>query len=306
MQQFIKNIIKLFITIIIFYLLSQHVDFKQLFAILVNSNLILISTAILLQIINTSLTAYRWLDISKALMFKEKNSFYFKSYFKGTFFNQVLPSTIGGDAIRIFDLVVKGYSKKKSFYNVFVDRAIGLVSMLIMSLIVSILFYGIFATNFTNFIILVATLGILCFLLLFIINRIEFLAKMVFMSLFYKLSANLNSLYKNKKLLLKHITISIVIHFLSIIVIYILALSVFTISLDFKFFLIAMPVVFLLSIIPISLAGWGIREGVMVGIFILVGLDKTKIMATSILYGILLIISSLPGAYFYLINKQKY
>jgi uncharacterized membrane protein YbhN (UPF0104 family) len=56
--------------------------------------------------------------------------------------------------------------------------------------------------------------------------------------------------------------------------------------------------------VPISLAGWGIREGAMIGIFLLIGADQTKVLAMSIIYGILLIISSLPGAYFWIKSKK--
>ena len=73
---------------------------------------------------------------------------------------------------------------------------------------------------------------------------------------------------------------------------------------SFQIFLIAIPPVFLLTIVPISLAGWGIREGAMVGIFMLVGADETKVLAMSILYGMLLIIASIPGAYFWVKSKR--
>lgn len=60
-------------------------------------------------------------------------------------------------------------------------------------------------------------------------------------------------------------------------------------------FMVAVPPVLLLSIIPVSLAGWGVREGAMVGIFLLVGAAKASILSVSILYGLLLIVASLPG-----------
>jgi hypothetical protein len=75
-------------------------------------------------------------------------------------------------------------------------------------------------------------------------------------------------------------------------------------ELDFQLFLVAMPPVFLLTFIPVSLAGWGIREGAMVGIFLLVGADKDHILAVSIVYGLILIVSSLPGGLFWLNSKH--
>jgi uncharacterized membrane protein YbhN (UPF0104 family) len=71
-------------------------------------------------------------------------------------------------------------------------------------------------------------------------------------------------------------------------------------------YFVAVPPVLLLSIVPVSLAGWGVREGGMVGIFMLIGADKETVLSMSILYGIILIVSSLPGMYFWIKNKGRY
>ncbi|HEY0720535.1 MAG TPA: UPF0104 family protein, partial [Gammaproteobacteria bacterium] len=70
-------------------------------------------------------------------------------------------------------------------------------------------------------------------------------------------------------------------------------------------FLVVAPPAILLTLIPISLAGWGVREGAMIGLFTLVGADKTLVLSMSILYGIVLIIASLPGFYVYLTGRSK-
>lgn len=298
-----KNIIKLLITIALFYYLSTLIDFSKLHEILLDGELRWIIVALLFQLASTYLAAYRWFKISQLISFKESLSFYVQSYFKGTFFNQVLPSSIGGDAVRILDLVQKKYSKTDSFYGVIVDRVVGLVGLLVLNLLATILFYGTFNSSFSLLIITIALGGILGFLSLFYLEKIKFLANYKFLELFHKLARRLNALYPTKKLLAKHISISLVVHFLSILTMYALSLSV-NLGLSFEVLLIALPPVFLLTIVPISLAGWGIREGAMVGIFMLVGADQTKILAMSILYGLLLIVSSLPGSYFWVKSKQ--
>ena len=80
-----KNIIKLIITLALFYYLSTLVDFNKLHEILLNGDIGWIFLAVLLQISSTYLAAYRWFKISKLIVFKEKLSFYVQSYFKGTF-----------------------------------------------------------------------------------------------------------------------------------------------------------------------------------------------------------------------------
>lgn len=298
-----KNIIKLLITIAIFYYLFQKIDFNELWAILYKSHGGWILLALIMQLGSTYLAGYRWFKISQLLVFKEKLSFYTQSYFKGTFFNQVLPSSIGGDAVRMIDLTRKGYDKKEAFYGVFVDRLVGLVGLLVLNLIASILFYGTFESSLSQLIIFISLSGIVGFLSLFLLEKVHFLAKFKFLDLFHRLSKRLNLLYNSKTLLIKHISISVAVHLLSVLTMYGISLSIDT-HLSFQMLLIAVPPVFLLTIIPISLAGWGIREGAMVGLFTLVGANPTKILAMSILYGILLIIGSLPGSYFWLKNKK--
>ena len=298
-----KNIIKLLITIVLFYYLFQYIDFEKLYTILYKSHGGWILLALLLQLASTYLAAYRWFKISQLLVFKEKLSFYVQSYFKGSFFNQVLPSSIGGDAIKIVDLVQKGYDKKDSFYGVFVDRVVGLVGLLVLNLLATIIFFGTFDKEFSLLIILMTLGGILGFITLFHLEKIKFLGKYKFLDLFHRLARRLNALYPDRKTLIKHIAISVLIHLLSVLTMYGLSLSI-DLHLSFQIFLIAVPPVFLLTIVPISLAGWGIREGAMIGIFLLIGADQTKVLAMSIIYGILLIISSLPGSYFWIKSKK--
>ncbi|QSZ41679.1 flippase-like domain-containing protein [Sulfurimonas aquatica] len=298
-----KNIIKLIITIAIFYYLFQHIDFDTLWQRLSNSHGGWIFVALLMQLTSTYLAAYRWFKISQLLVFKEKLSFYVQSYFKGTFFNQVLPSSIGGDAVRIIDLTRENYDKKDAFYGVFVDRVVGLVGLLVLNLIASILFYGTFEQEFSQLIIFIALSGIIGFASLFHFHRLKFLEKYKFLNLFNRLAKRLNTLYASRMLLIKHISISVIVHLFSVLTMYGLSLSL-GLDLSFQTLLIAVPPVFLLTIVPLSLAGWGIREGAMIGVFMLVGADQTKVLAMSILYGLLLIISALPGSYFWIKSKK--
>lgn len=298
-----KNIIKLLITIAIFYFLFREIDFVEFSKIIFNSHGGWILVALLMQLISTYLAAYRWFKISQLLVFKEKLSFYVQSYFKGTFFNQVLPSSIGGDAVRIIDLTRKKYDKKEAFYGVFVDRVVGLVGLLVLNLLATLIFFGTFDNDFSFLIIFITLGGITGFALLFQLHRLTFLADIKFLNLFVRLANRLNSLYSSRVLLFKHISISVIVHFFSVLTMYGLSLAL-GLDLSFQTLLIAVPPVFLLTIVPISLAGWGVREGAMIGIFMLVGADQTKVLAMSILYGLLLILSATPGAYFWIKSKK--
>ena len=50
----------------------------------------------------------------------------------GTFFNQTLPSSIGGDAMRLWLVARGGAGWRAATYSIFVDRAVGLVALAIV------------------------------------------------------------------------------------------------------------------------------------------------------------------------------
>lgn len=72
--------------------------------------------------------AMRWQEISvrcqASLIVRQA----FRYNMIGTFFNQTLPPTIGGDAVRLW-LVSRTAGWKHATYSVLVDRAIGLIAL---------------------------------------------------------------------------------------------------------------------------------------------------------------------------------
>ena len=89
-----------------------------------------------------------------------------KVYLTGTFINNFLPSTIGGDIYRSFWLVKRGVEKEKAFSTVIFDRSTGLFVTLVAALI-----FGLFVWqelgNLPHFLML-SYLGIVAALITFI------------------------------------------------------------------------------------------------------------------------------------------
>ena len=55
------------------------------------------------------------------------------------------------------------------------------------------------------------------------------------------------------------------------------------------------PPITLLSAVPISIAGWGVREGVMVGALSMVGIGTEHALALSVLLGVAMLGNGLVG-----------
>src|SRR5262249_1096520 len=72
------------------------------------------------------------------------------------------------------------------------------------------------------------------------------------------------------------------------------------IELSFAECLLLFPPVMLASAIPVSVAGWGVREGAMVVAFGFARVPAADAFAISVLFGLLAIVMSLPGVVFWL------
>jgi len=66
-----------------------------------------------------------------------------------------------------------------------------------------------------------------------------------------------------------------------------------------------LPVVMLLTSLPISFAGWGLREGAMVLGLGIYGVPQETALALSLIYGILHLISGLPGLLLWLLEQRR-
>jgi uncharacterized membrane protein YbhN (UPF0104 family) len=92
-------------------------------------------------------------------------------------------------------------------------------------------------------------------------------------------------------------------HILMILSAYFLSLA-FGINSLFWMWLLIMPVVILATAIPISINGWGVREFAMIHLWGLFGIAESEAFLISICVGIVAILSSLPGLWFWLRKKQ--
>jgi hypothetical protein len=68
------------------------------------------------------------------------------------------------------------------------------------------------------------------------------------------------------------------------------------VNIDVITYLLVVPVISLITLIPFSIAGWGIREVGAVWIFGMVGVPADSAHTKSVVFGLLLVFAGLPGA----------
>ena len=300
-----KHAARIIFSVVLFVLIFRTVDFREVIDVFRSANPWLLLPALGLQILSALIAAVRWHMIMRELSFGKKLPFYIRSYFKGTFFNQALPTSIGGDALRVLETAKVGGGKREAFYGVFIDRIVGLLGLLLLNL-AAISINPVFLEKYPVVhyaIIGMAAFGFTGILVLAIMGNLEWLTRNKITKLAHDLSHRIRRVYRSGRTIATQLVLSIVIHLLSMTAVYFIGLSV---GLDYGLliYMVVVPPVILLTIIPISLAGWGVRETGMIGLFLLIGAQKATILSVSLIYGLILVAASAPGMYFFLLGRK--
>jgi uncharacterized membrane protein YbhN (UPF0104 family) len=215
-----------------------------------------------------------------------------------TFFNQALPSTVGGDAARVYLLARDGAGWRIASYSVLVDRGIGLFFLVILVAIC--LPWSLVLIQDQLGRVALVSIGVggiaagLGFAALAFVPKV--LAERWWVTRHVTGVAKiLVQLCQSPRTALTIGVLSIFIHLLTVAAAWGAAASVAA-PLSFTDALFLVPPVMLISVLPISIAGWGVREGVMVLAFGYAGLHQSDGLIVSFLIGLGTFIIGVVGA----------
>ena len=148
------------------------------------------------------------------------------------------------------------------------------------------------------------TLMAIYFILIRIKDLRKDLEKWKITKFFKKIFIDTVALVKDYRCFSLMIFYSLFIHLINIVVIYILAIDL-GIAISFLASFVLFPIVIFSMLAPISIAGWGVREGAMVILLGLVGRSSESALALSLLYGNILTIVGSAGGILWLIEKNN-
>ena len=69
--------------------------------------------------------------------------------------------------------------------------------------------------------------------------------------------------------------------------------------------MIIVPLILLTMLIPVSVSGWGLREGAAAALFPVIGATATEGFAASVAFGVMFLVSTLPGVPFLLMRSTS-
>jgi uncharacterized protein (TIRG00374 family) len=262
---------------------------------------------IALAFVQLALFAPRWQRIAKACGAELPFGRAFQLGLIASFFNQVLPSTVGGDAMRIWLFARDGQGWTRATYSVLLDRFIGVLALAI--LVVACLPWSLtlIQNPIGRIALLVIGLGSIGAALAFIaLGYLKWHVLQRFAPLrhLHRMSVIARRLLFRAADASTVIGISLIIHMLTAGSAWCAAQAVDA-SFGFFYALVLLPPVLLISTLPISVAGWGVREKSLVLAFAYAGLSESNGFLVSVLLGAMMMVVGLAGGMVWLVSSDR-
>ena len=224
--------------------------------------------------------------------------------FIGVLFNQALPSAIGGDAIRAWRLRSDGRPWRVAVNAVLLDRAGGVVVLAVLAAVaVTIESTEVFAP-LRLALWAVAAAGVAALGFIAVADRLTLVPGAV-----QRLLATSGLPTSARRVLAPRIApsttaLSAASHLLAALAVYWLAAAL-GLEVAVGTLLTAALCMLLATMIPLSYAGWGIREAGAVWLLARAGIATESALAISVLFGAALLVAALPGVPLWLLSLRE-
>src|SRR6267142_4424514 len=265
MRRILLSTIKILISAALLYLALRKANFADLASRINIASLGWIGIAIAVTFLQIFVGVLRWRQISAECGAPLATNQAMRFNLIGTFFNQTLPSSIGGDAVRLWLVARGGAGWRAATYSIFVDRAIGLIALAVV--IVASLPWsyrlisdpnGRSALLFVDFAALAGGMGFL------ILGRLPWpwLKRWWGTHHLPACSVVANCVIYSGNHGPKLAARSLLVHVLAVVIAWCVVQSIAAPVVFSQIFQLVPPVM-LITMLPISIAGWGVREATM-------------------------------------------
>ncbi len=295
------NIIRFIAGFAILFFLFYWVDFKEVWKLLVNTDWKILLILFVIFILDRLFMAFKWGILLKKYSAEIKFGDLAKAYLYSAFIGQLIPVSISGDVIRYYKIKNTNLSGSEVFTSILIEKLFGTIALLTV-VFFSMLLVQNQITGFPGFKTLVEIISVLLIfsLIIFIVlvKRKIFDKPLNFLPLklsdkVLKITKALKSYFENKEVLVLFFIFCLLEQIFPIFADFLFARSLhIDISVLQMGFVVSTTLLF--ARLPISPSSIGFQEGVLVGLFILLGFSKEEGLAVGIGTRILGMIFTLP------------
>ncbi|MBM4256313.1 MAG: flippase-like domain-containing protein [Deltaproteobacteria bacterium] len=252
-------------------------------------------------LISQALYAYKWKVLARPLGFGQPWRAFVTYYFVGGYFNLFAPSTVVGDLGRGLLLAANGGNTGPALYSVAVDRLSGLV-MLVWVGATGFLLFGptILPVTLCYGVVAAAIGSLLAWWLLPYVLQFSLFNRPLIRRIVDQLIAPYQ---QNAKTLGYACILSYLFHWFQLILQVVLAYAL-NLQVPLWYLMLFIPLVHILSALPLSFAGLGVREGGYVTFLALIGVGKDQALAFGLLWSVLVLGCGLVGGLVLLFSSE--
>lgn len=274
--------------------LFSRFDIKGVLASLRDLSIFVWVIASLIYVSAQTLSSIRWWVLSNTLGFPGKWRTYLGFYFVGMYFNLFLPTGVGGDVFKIHFLARNEGKRFLAACSVLGDRAFGLISLMLIGAISVQLYPDLLPTHFATFL-SIAGLLIVCFMggLPFLHGAIKIPWPRI-----SQYMSGLHVLLKKPQRVLIALGLSFCLQILGIGMVALLARGI-GIQVPPEYYFSVVPLITLMTLIPISFSGIGVREGAFVYFLGLKGIHPEPALTLGLVFFSVQVVASLLGGVAY-------
>lgn len=303
---------KLLFSLGLMYWILAGADFTEIMGALSPANVPLLCVAFMLNFVGYGLSVSRWQLLLKAQEIQASRFYLIQSYMVAFFFNNLLPSTFGGDAVRAYDSWRLGKNKAKAVVAVFTDRFLGLVALTILvwggltlswELTTELPLFPLWIIGSS-----VGALG-LCWLVFSPTSELVRACPVALPNIFKKVFGFLLKgmeafrVFKDqKKTLLKALGLSLGLQ-VNVIVYYYLIAQSLHFEIPFHSFFFFIPLVLFMMMIPVTINGVGIRENAFAYFLGMFGVSTSEALAFAWLTYAFILIQGVLGGIVYMLRR---
>lgn len=307
MRRIAISSLKILVSAGLLYLALRKVDFHEFASRFNVASLGWFGLAIAVTFLQIFIGVLRWREISDQCGAPLRLSQAMRYNIIGAFFNQTLPSSIGGDAVRLWLVARTGVGWRAATYSIFVDRAIGLIALAIV--IVASLPWsyrlisdpnGRTALLFVDFAALAGGLGFL------LLGRLRWpwLKRWWATHHLHACAVIANRVIFSRDRGPRVAVLSLLVHVLTVVIAWCVVRSIAAPVLFGQVFQLVPPVM-LITMVPISIAGWGVREATMGLAFGYAGLIAAEGVNVSLLFGAVSFVVGAIGGLVWILSAEK-
>ena len=312
MKSFLAAVLKAAVTALLFYLIFRNVDIHQFWQTMRNASVGVLVVGFLILWGAHYICVFRWRLLMGPLLPVLPMSRLFGIYCIGLFFNLAFPTLIGGDVVKAYYAGKPSKRYAQSFAAAFLDRDSGMLALMLIACLATILYPvdvpGVPVSLIIWSVFVAFILANLAIFAPFLHRHLTgILQRMNMIRLAGKvdaLSSAFQVMRREPRVLLGSLAISLLNQILFISVNWVMARGL-NLDVSIVHFWVFIPVITLVSMIPVSLNGMGLREYAFLSLFSSIGIARESCIALGLLSSAVIILSAIPGGVIYLFFRTR-